>query len=287
MAAAIFLAALGPADRPRFEPLDVDGWLGRAIAEARARFPEVAIDDDDFVRFLAGKAAALPDAGAAIAKLHTSDLFLALGCLGRDAAAIARFESIYAAPTERTLARAAPGEIDDLWSLLREQLFFGREGRRPLIGDYSGRGELVHWLRSIALRAALRTRERDDRHVDADAALGAVATAENPEIEYLRRRHAALFEEALRRALLELSPRERNLLRQHYLDGLNIDALGQLYRVHRATAARWVGAARESVLDAVKEALAAHLSPSEVESFLRATKGEIELRISRVLKVEK
>ena len=40
-------------------------------------------------------------------------------------------------------------------------------------------------------------------------------------------------------AFAALESRERNLLRYALGDGLSVDAIGTLYRVHRATAARW------------------------------------------------
>ena len=39
------------------------------------------------------------------------------------------------------------------------------------------------------------------------------------------------------------------LLRFHHLDGLTVDDLARMYNVHRATAARWVAAAREAVFE--------------------------------------
>lgn len=62
----------------------------------------------------------------------------------------------------------------------------------------------------------------------------------DPELSHLKATFAAEFKFALTLAIDELSVRDRNLLRQSVLDGLTIDQLGKLYRVHRATAARWV-----------------------------------------------
>src|SRR5262249_492438 len=101
---------------------------------------------------------------------------------------------------------------------------------------------------------------------------------------YLRQAHAEAFNGAVAHALQALATRERNLLRQHYLDGLTIDALGKLYRVHRATVARQIAAAREKVLDEVKRTLATRMSPSELESFLRMTRRDLGLQISTYLR---
>ena len=45
-----------------------------------------------------------------------------------------------------------------------------------------------------------------------------------------------------------LDDRSKNLLRHAYVDGHGIDAIGAIYGVHRATAARWVERAREQLV---------------------------------------
>ena len=86
-------------------------------------------------------------------------------------------------------------------------------------------------------------------------------------------------------ALGELEPRERTLLRQHYLDGLGIDALAPLHRVHRATCARWIEAAREKILRRVKSHLrdALDLPPSDLDSAIVLVQSQLDLSLSRHL----
>jgi RNA polymerase sigma-70 factor (ECF subfamily) len=107
----------------------------------------------------------------------------------------------------------------------------------------------------------------------------------DPELAYLRSRYARELEGALSMALEGLSPRERNLLRQHYRDGLSLDAVARLYRVHRATAARWLADVRQAVLVRVRDTLRAGgaLSDSELDSIVRMARSGFDLGISTLL----
>src|SRR5439155_27001611 len=83
---------------------------------------------------------------------------------------------------------------------------------------------------------------------DGDAELDRLVGADpDPETALLRARYASAANEALREAFASLDARERNLLRQHFVDRLSIDDLGPLYGVHRATVARWLERAREAL----------------------------------------
>lgn len=52
---------------------------------------------------------------------------------------------------------------------------------------------------------------------------------------------------AIEDAAAELAPRDRALLRLHLVERASIDDIAALYRVHRATVARWIQSAREIV----------------------------------------
>jgi RNA polymerase sigma-70 factor len=65
--------------------------------------------------------------------------------------------------------------------------------------------------------------------------------------------HREAFREALQEALAMLTAREKTLLRLHFLDGMNIDALGTVFQVHRATVARWLVSIRTRVLEDVRQ----------------------------------
>ncbi len=87
--------------------------------------------------------------------------------------------------------------------------------------------------------------------------------------------------------MASLTPRQRNLLRHQLVDHLSIDEIGALYQVHRATAARWLEAARQAVVEQIKLAMMARLRihGEEYESILRLIHSAVDLSISRHLEV--
>jgi len=71
------------------------------------------------------------------------------------------------------------------------------------------------------------------------------------------------------------------MLRQHVLDGLTIDQLSALYRIHRATAARTLERARRTILAATRDHMQAELdvSSTELSSILRAIRSGLEVTL--------
>jgi RNA polymerase sigma-70 factor (ECF subfamily) len=74
-------------------------------------------------------------------------------------------------------------------------------------------------------------------------------------------------------------------LRYAFVDDLSIDRIGEIYGVHRATAARWIGHARDRFEEQLRAALKARLSVSESELFsiLRVTMSGIDVSLARQL----
>ena len=103
------------------------------------------------------------------------------------------------------------------------------------------------------------------------------------DLALLRARYAGTFQAALRDAVRALPARERNALRMHVGGGCSIDQIGVAYGVHRATAARWLERARESIAQGVRHALSlrnVELTQSEFQSLGHALASELELRLS-------
>jgi RNA polymerase sigma-70 factor (ECF subfamily) len=285
--AAVLLEELPDALRAKLPPeSEVDAWISNVLSDARAACPGVEVPEADFVRYLATKIPSLPD--VSLRQLRTSDLYLAYACSTRDPSALVLFEQRYSSLLDRTLdrMRVSASQAEEYRASLRETLFFARAEAASLITTYSGRGDLGGWLRSIASRAAMKIRAKERRDVEVGRTLDILPTEGNPELQYLRARYVHEFKGALVAAIDSLAPRERNLLRQSYLDGLSVDALGRLYQVHRATAARWLADVRETVLARVKETLRAQngLTDSDLESILRMARSGIDLSMSTLLK---
>ena len=191
---------------------------------------------------------------------HLEELALAFASLHADPRAIELFERDYFPHAERALRRMNADQTlrDDVISWMRGELFVRPQG--GLLSSYSGRGDLAGWLRSVATREALKRLERAKKEVPADALEELPLPAS--ELAFLRGGHAEQFTRAFNDAFASLSTEQRNLLRQHFLDGLSIDVLARLYDVHRATAARRLVAARTALVDAVRTRLKAELGYS-------------------------
>jgi RNA polymerase sigma-70 factor, ECF subfamily len=228
-------------------------------------------------------AASDPDARAA-------DLYLAAACAAGDPAAIAHLDAQLPGIVRPALARLGAPASDDEEILQRARIALfspGRDGKRG-IAAYSGRGELRGYVRAVAVRQALRRLEREEQpSPDGDEGLALLPDqADSPELRLLKEGCRAELRAAFATALAGLAPRARTLLRQHYLDGLTVDVLGRLYRVHRATAARWVDAARADVLREVRRhlRLTLGLGPDALESAVALVRSQLDLSLARLLR---
>lgn len=270
----------------------IEAALAALHAEGASRWG-LALDPAAFARHLGAVA---PDTAAdgedpdvvmkLIGGLHTSDLYLACACGHGVAGAVDAIETRFFAGLDPALRQmgAAPPMVEEIKQRVREALFVGPT---PGILGYLGRGELRAWLRSVAVRQGLKLlREERRGGAPAEDALGSLADdADDPELEHLKTTYAGEFNRALVDALARLSPRERTVLKQSYLDGLSIDQISGLYRVHRATAARWIARARELLFDETRDLLIdrLQLTPSEFGSVARLVASQLDVSLTRLL----
>jgi RNA polymerase sigma-70 factor (ECF subfamily) len=270
----------------------IPATLDDIVRAARGAWPTVVLSPDDFVSHLARHAPGGVASEAALAELHTTDLYLARACALGDRRAIEAFERHCLPCVAPTVARYRLGSdlVREIEQRVRERALVGAGGP-PRIDSFSGRGDLRGWVRAIAAREAIDVLRRARRETaiddaDDDAALHALVTPRDPELEHAKAHYVAEFKQAFSAALHGLSPRDQTLLRQHAIDGLTIDQLGALYRVHRATAARSLERARHAVLEATRERLASvlRLRPSEVDSVLRLIRSRIEVTLRGLLR---
>ncbi len=178
--------------------------------------------------------------------------------------------------------RMSKAELDDVKSELLADLFVAPDGKRPRLERYAGSGPLAGWLRVVATRQALNFLRKHAREVAAgdDTLLGELESpAESPELAHLKARFSGHLSASFRRAIAALEPRQHNLLRQHYLDELSLEDLAALYRVHRATAARWLADAKSTLLSRTREDLcqSVGLPPLEVDSVMRLVQSRLDL----------
>jgi RNA polymerase sigma-70 factor (ECF subfamily) len=252
------------------------------------------VDARAVVEFI-GRRATAELADAALDGLRPADLFLACACSRQIPRALAAFDRDYMREVDIALARMriGPPRLSDVKQLVRQRLFVGAgtagapSGPGKII-EYAGRGDLRRWVRSVAVRTCLNELRKGRREILVDdeqlIAQHAIA-ADDPELEYMKRTYAHEFRAAFGEALRQLGAREQTLLRYHHVDGLNIDEIGAIYRIHRVTAFRWIEKAKELLARSTLEALRARLKlpASELDSVLRMIRSQIDLSLVRHL----
>jgi RNA polymerase sigma-70 factor, ECF subfamily len=282
-----FLPYLDDAALPRLEGEgDLEEWLAESLSCGRKTWPELGESGDAFLEHLAGAVSALPDP-TSFRTLHAVDLYLTSACTRGEPRALELFEERYFPLAERAVHRLKLPRTtaEELLAGIREKLFFPTTGARPLVGAFSGRGDLRGWIHTIVVHAAMKARAEGDRKVDL-ADVSEPVEPHDPELAYLKSLYGREFKLALSDSISALPPRERNILRQRFLDGLNIDALGALYGVHRATAARWINDACDAVLSDVRKRLAQRLGlkAHELDTIIRMAQSELDLSFSRLFR---
>lgn len=266
-----------------------DNLLATIHGNAAALWPEVHVSRE---RFAATLAAAF-DGEQSLDGVHAGDLYLALACLDGQARALAAFEQQFVARVRPSVERACRGaatNVDDVMQWTREKLLVGEPPSPPKLGQYTGRGSLLGWVRVVAVREALQDRRRSKKERIADDVrlLEEASPAATAELEVLRERHGSALRVAIEGALHRLTPEQRSLLRFHTRDALTIDQLAPLLGVHRATAARRLEKARADALQHTRAILHEQfgLSESEARSLCIALGTDVEVSVGRALEDE-
>jgi RNA polymerase sigma-70 factor (ECF subfamily) len=280
---------LGCLDSPRREEVaairDLDTVIAAHLDEGTREWPNVTLEPAVYLRYLADKLRERTDEPAdhVVRTMPAAALSLAAACTAGDDAAIAAFRDAVFPVIRPALAKLGLSDttIDEAEQRVLVMILVG-DPDRPAIAVYSGRGRLKSWVRSIAVRTARRLAGITEGGTDGQDELDRLTdNVHDPELALLRERHRDQVRSALAHALTDLSDRKRTVLRQYYIDGLTIDQLAALYKVDRATTARWVISARSAVLEGTRERLRATLGANneEVESILRLVRSDLDLSL--------
>jgi RNA polymerase sigma-70 factor, ECF subfamily len=277
-------AAVPRASVPRYtEDVAIEeGVLLSVVQAAAAAWPGVTLAPEVFLGHLRARLEDT-DTAATLEKIHTADLYLACACLHGDEQAWRELDKQHLARVPQFVGRidGTPAFSDEVRQRLGEKLIRETDGPAKL-ALYTGRGPFGAWLRVAAIREAQNLKRRGKKTVDAnDIALA--ATDHDPEMMLLKQRFAAEFSEAFKAVLVTLSSDERNVLRLHYLDGLTVEEVGKVYRVSRATAARWIASARDTIIERTQAALGDRLGESapRAQSLLAFVKSQLDLSLRR------
>ena len=166
-------------------------------------------------------------------------------------------------------------ELDEVVQILRVALLVGAPGGEPKLAQYSGRGELGGFVRTVAVRLALDRKRARQPVALGDLARRLITPLSDPDVDYQKELYTARFAEALEAAWTRLPAAERLLLRYHLLD------LAVIYRIHRSTAARRCVSARQRLVAGTRAELgrAVGVSTRTVDSILRLIATRLDARL--------
>jgi len=258
--------------------------LAALCAEAAAAWPGVEVAPVEVIRLLATKLAVADDrpalSAAALGELH-----LAIACARGDATAIAAFERAYLDVVPQALARMKlpVATVEDVRAAVRDKLLLADPGQLPRILDYAGRGRLRGLVQVTATRMAIDRIRLEER--EAELPPRDLAASTDVALSLIKAQYRAAFAAGFARAVAGASRRDRNLLRLHFLGGVTLEQLAQMYGVHRATVVRWLAAAREAVLSATREHVAGAIAApaDELDEMFELVKSRVELSVERLL----
>lgn len=278
-----FLTALSPACRARVtDKAALMRSLEGLVRSARRRWPTITLETAEFFRALAVRVPEDADPLATLSLLHTDDIYLATACLGGDLQALSLFKAEHLRFVAPAISRLAlsPEAVQDVQQTLGEKLL---SGPSPLLSNYSGSGRLSGWIRVVALRTGMRYIEKRDKERPTDQAYFERLVSGNTdiELEYMKQLYQREFKEAFATAWKQLEAEQRTLLRQHVIDGVSIQGLAALYRVHKATPARWLQRARADLLRFTRAAMIEKLqiNPRGFESVIRLIESRLDITI--------
>jgi RNA polymerase sigma-70 factor (ECF subfamily) len=222
-------------------------------------------------------------------KARAADLYFAFACVARDEAAIALLSALIGESVPPVLGKLGIPHSDYEEIVQRTRVaLLAPDDRSAGIAGYSGRGELRAYVRSTAVRIGLKRIERETAPGRDDASQ-IMALMPDPddsaELKLLKQQYREELRKAFSAAFAALSPHERTLLRQHYLDGLTVDLLAPVHQVHRSTCARWIEAARVKVLRDIRQQLRRVLGVDdrELDRAVALVQSQLDLSLRRNL----
>lgn len=266
--------------------------LRQALAAARQDWPGVALEDEDFLGFLARRMPPEEELTEALERIKVGDLFLACACLQGNQKAARAFEEAYFPVLDRALAGICghTGQADDVKQSVYQKVFSGEGDKLAAIHKYDGVGDLRAWVRVTAVRMALNLKRdgKKERPLSPDILVTLPKGGPGPEEDYLKRVYSDAFKQAFQRALAGLDHKQRNLLRYYYIDGLTVEQIGGIYRVHKATISRRLSEIRELLLTETRNALIRELDVgrTEFDSIMRLIQSRMDVSIVRFLNPE-
>ncbi len=262
-----------------------DSDLHVVWTQAASAFTEFTVELDAFVAFVG------VHEPADLGKLRADDAYLAVGCLQGQRAALRILERTVIEAARKAVAAidASDDFVSEVLQQVRHRLLRGGPDGRPKLESFRARGSLAGWVSVVATRVALGERRKADgvarRNAELADALVETRTCD-PELEQFRTRYGPQLQEAAMRAFGSLPSRSRTVLRMYLLEGVNIDAIGSVYGVHRATVARWIAKARDEVFERTAAEFREHegIGRDQFASLSKLLVSQLDLDLSTLLR---
>lgn len=268
---------------------EVAALLAEHLRVARQTWPGITVAPARFAKELGRRIAAMGEKAVPLAAIKAADIYVATACLDGDEAAIEAVRRVLTKEVEVAGSRSTPSRDQraEVTANLSRILFVAEPPRAAALHEYSGRGDLKSYLRVMAMREVARIVNLGRREVGVDdqEVMERLVPASDPELRVLRDRYREPVDAAIRAALETLDERGRALLRFAIVDGLSVGKVGELYNVHKATAARWIAAAREQLGEAIRVELGGRLQvpEDEITSIIRLVQSRVDVSLDRVL----
>lgn len=277
-------------DTQRADDEDLSTWAAAATERGREAWPGFAVAPEEMARVATARPAGSPgDAAApALDALDVAELYIAIACARGDRIALDQFRARYFEPVAASLSSMGLGNAqrDDVWQTLCDRLFVAHSGEPPRILRYAGGGELRGLVRVAATRLALNWLQRErgsSRPHDWIDRLPAGHS--DPELHAIKLQHRCELKEEIEAAIASLSARERMILRLHLVERMGIDAIAALCTIHRATAARAISRAKESLTDRVRARLMVRwrVADADLSTLKVLVDSQLDLSLKRLL----
>ena len=202
---------------------------------------------------------------------HEADLELARRCAAGEPAAWDHFVREYRPVLYRAADSLDPnGGAREIADALYAELYGVNNARRSLLLSFSGRSSLATWLRAVLCQRFV-DRVRAQRRLeplpvedDADPMRIGLHDRGEPD-DPDRARYLELIARALRRAVGQLSSRDRLRLSYYYVQELTLAGIGRLLKESEATVSRQLARTRRAVRGAVERDLRADAGLTEAQ----------------------
>jgi RNA polymerase sigma-70 factor (ECF subfamily) len=191
-------------------------------------------------------------------------------------------------------ARLGREQAGELAQRMRLRLLVGGPESSPALGQYAGRGPLAGYVRVVAAREAtaiIRERASDGGELDEERLIADSGMSRGDAEALMLDAEARLtLKAAFQRGIARLSPRDRALLGFLYVQGLDGEAVGRIYDVHKATISRWLTTARSHLwelvaaeLEGLRSSSTDPADPADLAALARNVASQLDLSLSRLL----